>query len=72
MYRHRSFAAFLGLLAVGVTAFGGLVLPRLAAGEPGTADERAARVVVVHERNHVPTRWQCPEHERRSGSSPSI
>ena len=56
-----SFVAFLAALAVAVSAFGGLVLPRLAVDDPPVS---ATAEVVVLEQQRVWSTWNCPEHER--------
>ena len=57
-------AAFFGALAVGVAGFGGLVLPKLAAGGSSGAGKLEAQVVVVRKEQPAgPSERPCPRHE---------
>ena len=64
MNGHGSLAAFFGALSLGVASFGGLVLPKLAAGDSSGVGELEARVVVLKkERAPVQGERPCPWHE---------
>jgi len=61
---HGPLAAFFGALSLGVASFGGLVLPKLAAGDPSGVGKLEARVVVLkQEPGPVQSERPCPRHE---------